>query len=339
MRSCLFVLLLCPLGLMAPDEPRHDSRLIVKPEAFRTLVNPDCSHCKDEARRRGGELREGDRVLSWIRDTKGQYNGGAIPIRFFLNPYRVISDSYGVFVYDPDAGYARGFAPSYDFSFHGWRNGVMVMKHKNGTLYSCLTGVAFAGPDKGKQLAPVPTVISTWGYWLKHYPNSVAYHMYDKYQPVSLPTTPNEGSLASRGIPDGRLPAEEPVLGVVDGSHARAIPVRTVAKRGLIEDELSGQPLIVIWEPTTATAVAYRPIAIPPAGSKGEPRQLTLVRNTAVDGTLLTDKETGSGWDIAGRAAAGSLNGWTLKWVDGTQVKWFAWSVEYPKTSVYKIEK
>ena len=66
------------------------------------------------------------------------------PIRFFLNPYRVISDSYGVFVYDPDAGYARGFAPPpYDFAFHGWRNGVMVMKHKDGTLYSCLTGKAF----------------------------------------------------------------------------------------------------------------------------------------------------------------------------------------------------
>ena len=46
---------------------------------------------------------------------------------YFLNTYRVISDSYGVFVYDPEAGYARGFAPSYNFRFHGWRNGVMVM--------------------------------------------------------------------------------------------------------------------------------------------------------------------------------------------------------------------
>jgi Protein of unknown function (DUF3179) len=338
MRLGLVALLLVTAELATVDEPRDDSRLIVKPEAFRTLVNPDCSHCKDEARRRGEELRDDDRVLSWIRDTKGQYNGGAIPIRFFLNPYRVISDSYGVFVYDPDAGYARGFAPSYDFSFHGWRNGVMVMKHKNGTLYSCLTGVAFAGPDKGKRLAPVPTIVSNWGYWLKHYPNSVAYHMYDKYQPVSLPTTPNEGSLTSRVSPDARLPADEPVLGVVDASQERAFPLRTIVKRGLIEDELGGQQFIVIWEPATATAVSYRPIAIPPAGSKGEPRQLTLVRNTTADGPLLTDKETGSGWDIAGRAVMGSLKGWTLKWVDSTQVKWFAWSAEYPKTSVYKIK-
>ena len=131
--------------------------LIVQPDAFQTLVNPQCSHCRDEALRRSKELRDDDRALCWIR---GYSDGGAIPIRFFLNSYRVISDSYGVFVYDPDAGFARGFASSYDFTFHGWRNGVMVMKHKDGTLYSCLTGKAFEGPQAGTKLEPVPTIVS-----------------------------------------------------------------------------------------------------------------------------------------------------------------------------------
>src|SRR5271165_3445036 len=83
------------------------------PEAQKTLVNPNCSHCVDEAKRRAGELKPEDRVLAW---TRGYSDGGAIPIRFFLNTYRVISDSYGVFVFDPEAGYARGFAPSYEFT-------------------------------------------------------------------------------------------------------------------------------------------------------------------------------------------------------------------------------
>src|ERR1700676_5229180 len=155
--------------------------LVAKPDAFTTLVNPACSHCRDEAKRRAGELKDADRVLCWIR---GYSDGGAIPFRFFLAPYRVISDTYGVFVYDPDAGYARGFAPSPDFRFHGWRNGVMVMKHKDGTLYSCLTGLAFAGPKKGTRLQPVPTLVSDWGFWLKRYPDTVAYKMFDKYKPV-----------------------------------------------------------------------------------------------------------------------------------------------------------
>src|SRR6516162_9494098 len=191
------------------DEPHCDrsspmGSLIAKPDAFKTLVNPDGSHCKDEAKRRAAELKDDDRILCWVRDTKGNYDGGAIPIRFFLNPYRVISDSYGVFVYDPDAGYARGFAPSFDFTFHGWRNGVMVMKHKDGTLYSCLTGIAFEGPKKGTHLKPVSTIVSDWGFWLKHSPDSVAYHMFDKYQPVELPKSVNEDSKKSRIKTDDR---------------------------------------------------------------------------------------------------------------------------------------
>src|SRR5262245_29660768 len=158
-------------------EPLDEPAVVAKPDAFQTLVNPACSHCLDEAKRRTPDLKADDRVLSW---TRGYSDGGAIPLRFFLNPYRVISDSYGVFVYDPDAGYVRGFAPSYEFRFHGWRNGVMVMMHNDGTIYSCLSGLAFEGPRKGTRLKPVPAVVSDWGWWLDKYPNAVAYHMFDR---------------------------------------------------------------------------------------------------------------------------------------------------------------
>src|SRR5262245_55958544 len=195
--------------------------LVVKPDAFATLVNPNCSHCRDEAKRRAGELRDGDRILCWVR---GYSDGGAIPHRFFLNQYRVISDTYGVFVFDPDAGFSRGFAPSLDFRFHGWRNGVMVMKHKDGTLFDCLTGVAFDGPRKGERLQVVPTLVSDWGFWLKYYPQAVAYHMFDKYQAVEAPAQPHSDSLKSRGPADRRLADDVAVLGVFDGQHARAYP-------------------------------------------------------------------------------------------------------------------
>src|ERR1700745_1493067 len=114
----LILLWINPTACAQPTSPV----VIARPEAFRTLVNPNCSHCIDEAKRRAEQLRPDDPVLCW---TRGYSDGGAIPIRFFLNPYRVISDSYGVFVYDPEAGYVRGFAPSYQFSFYGWRNGIM----------------------------------------------------------------------------------------------------------------------------------------------------------------------------------------------------------------------
>src|SRR5271170_251684 len=147
------LLLVSALALTwAPFAAAQPPIVVAKPDAFETLVNPTCSHCRDEAARRA-DLTPADRVLCW---TRGYSDGGAIPIRFFLAGHLIISDSYGVFVYDPDAGFARGFAPSYEFRFHGWRNGVMVMKHADGTLYSCLSGVAFDGPRKGARLATVP---------------------------------------------------------------------------------------------------------------------------------------------------------------------------------------
>jgi hypothetical protein len=169
-----------------------DPKLVARPDAFETLVNPNCSHCVDESKRRQNELKDSDPVLMW---TRGKYDGGAIPVRFFLSPYRVISDTYGVFVYDPDAGFARGFTASVDFRFHGWRNGVMVMRHKDGTLFSCLTGLAFDGPRKGERLTSWPTVVTNWGWAIKHYPGGVAYHMFEKYQPVELPRAENADSV------------------------------------------------------------------------------------------------------------------------------------------------
>ena len=157
MRQLVLGLLLGAVGCLATHSVTAAAEpvLIARPDAFKTLVNPPCSYCVTEARRRAGELKPGEPVLSW---TRFAHEGGAIQYRFFLEPYRVISDTYGVFVYDPDAGYARGFKRSLDFTFHGCCNGVMVMKHKDGTLFSCLSGRAFACPRKGQRLQAIPTI-------------------------------------------------------------------------------------------------------------------------------------------------------------------------------------
>jgi Protein of unknown function (DUF3179) len=352
MRARLIAVLIA--GITAAFAAAQQPPLLVKPDAFKTLVNPNCSHCRDEAKRRAADLRPDDRVLCW---TRGYSDGGAIPYRFFLNAYRVISDSYGVFVHDPDAGFARGFGPWYHFRFHGWRNGVMVMKdEKDGTLYSCLTGLAFDGPKKGTRLTPVPTLVSDWGVWLERYPQAVAYHMFDKYQPVDLPAAVNEDSHKSRGKADPRLPAETMVLGVWDGHEARAYSLDVLAKAGFIAEQVEGKKRVILWDPKTRTASAYLPVASP-AGKYTAPRPnadgvspqekqpdaplrpLTLTLDRQNASAPFVDKETKSRWDVAGRAVEGELKGWTLTWLDSTQVKWFAWAAEYPMTTVYEDKK
>jgi hypothetical protein len=203
--SC-FILL---ATVASADEPE----VVIKPMAFPTLVNPNCSHCIDEAKRRSGELKPTEPTLCWIR---GYSNGGAIPVRFFLSKYRVISDSYGVFVFDPDAGFVRGFAPNYNFVFHGWHHGILTMKDTtDGTIFSALSGLGIVGPRKGERLAVVPTITSTWGEAMVRNPNAVAYEMHDKFMPMELPSENNADSVKSRLEKiDARLKPEELVLGV-----------------------------------------------------------------------------------------------------------------------------
>ena len=335
--AALGFLLLVSRGTAVADEPVF----IIRPDAFKTLVNPPCSYCVTEAKRRAGELKPKDPVLAW---TRSAHEGGAIPYRFFLQPYRVISDSYGVFVYDPDAGFARGFVRSLDFTFHGWRNGIMVMKHKDGTLFSTMSGRAFSGPRKGAQLRAIPTVTTHWGYWKAAYPKSVAYRMFEKYQPIELAKSENTDSVRSRGPLDKRLARQAEVIGVRYGGKTRAYPIDALQKAGgLIKDSLGGKPFVVLWYAPTRTAAVYTPDVEGTKADKSK-RQVTLALDKSAtpeksdERAPFVDRETQSRWGIEGRAQAGPLKGRTLRWVDSVQCRWFAWAAEYPQTEIYSRE-
>jgi hypothetical protein len=313
------------LTAAAADGP--DSKALLKPEMFETLINPACSHCIDESRRMAGALRDDDRVLAWIR---GKYDGGAIPYRWFLVPYRVISDTYGVFVYDADADFVRGWPASLDYRFQGWRNGIMVMKHKDGTLFDCLTGQAFDGPRKGQHLTPLPTLETDWGPWLKLQPGTVAYAMISKFQPRPVPSASLPESRQTRPEPDPRLDAEERVFGLSQGDQSRAWPLKTFGPAPeLRRAKLAGQEVVILWSASTRTAAAYAPET-----EREKPEPVTLAVDPSDADAPWLDRETGSRWSVAGRAVSGSRKGQALRWLPGLMVKWYAWAASYPRTAL-----
>ena len=316
------------LAVLASEPSEGEGpKAVYRPEMFETLVDPDCSHCIDESRRAAGALRDDDRVLSWIR---GDYNGGAIPYRWFLVPYRVISDTYGVFVYDADADFVRGYPASLDFRFHGWRNGVMVMRHKDGTLFDCLTGLAFDGPRKGEQLAPIPTIEADWGPWLKANPGTVAYAMVSKFRPQALPRSLLPESRTTRPEADPRLVADERVFGLALEGASRAWPLKSFGERPEVREvTLGGKGAVILWDGRTRTAAAFAPET---DGKTSGP--VTLAVDESDPESPWVDKETGSRWSIVGRAVSGPRKGQTLRWLPGVMVKWYAWAAEYPKTSL-----
>lgn len=141
-----------------------------------------------------------------------------------------------------------------------------------------------------------------------------------------------------RGRTDGRLPAMERVVTITSGDEPVAYPFSALAERRVVHDDIAGRPLVVFWAPGTASALDASTIAQGrDVGSSGVfDRRLdgcTLTFEPAGDGRF-RDRETGSSWDILGRAIAGPLEGAHLDAVQHGNHFWFAWAVFRPETQV-----
>jgi uncharacterized protein DUF3179 len=315
-------LFLYPLLLPAQELSRP---LLAKPGLFQSLTEPPCSYCSTQNRK--NFIQPNDRVIAWVR---GAHNGGAIPLRHFLAAPRVINDTYGLFFYDPDGGYVSAFKKDNGYEFYGWRGGVMVVKGKDGTLWSALSGVAFDGPQKGKRLERLPSLVTEWGHWLMLHPESTAYDLFDgkKYAMADLPAALSAEARENMGTVDRRLEPMTVVMGVEAEGRAKAFPLHAAQERACYMDSVGQEPVAIFWYGLTGSAIAF--------SAKLDDRTLRFYADDISPETApFKDKETGTRWTLAGRGIDGPLKGRELKWVNSVQCRWYAWAAEFPKTDVY----
>src|SRR5262249_3553456 len=145
-----------------------------------------------------------------------------------------------------------------------------------------------------------------------------------------LPPAPARGSLQSRGPLDERLPAGERVLGVNLGKKQRAYREADLVKSPLLSDTPDGVGVVVLWNPATKTASAYRPRCSGKAATA-----VDLEHDPKSPRAPFRDRSTKSLFDYTGRCVEGKLAGQTLEWLDGVQVKWYAWAAEHPGTAIH----
>lgn len=142
------------------------------------------------------------------------------------------------------------------------------------------------------------------------------------------------------GRPDRRLPAMERVAAVeIDGESA-AFSFAALREKRVIAEQVGGTPVVAFWAPGTASAVDNSRIAKGrDVGSSGVfDRRLdgrTLRFNADGDGKF-RDRETGSTWNILGRAIAGPLTGKQLTEIIHGNHFWFAWGAFKPETRIIK---
>lgn len=140
-----------------------------------------------------------------------------------------------------------------------------------------------------------------------------------------------------RGEADGRLQPKARVVSI-DAPTSVAYPFAHLSEVGIVHDEVDGRGIVVAWRPGTATALGGSQIAS--AADVGT----ASVFETALDGRelrfepaddgALRDVQTGTVWDVTGRAVTGPLEGEQLTPVIHDQTLWFSWAAFRPDTEI-----
>ena len=126
-------------------------------------------------------------------------------------------------------------------------------------------------------------------------------------------------------------------IGVEHGGDAVAVPLAELRDRRVMTVTVGGRVLTVWWEAGTVSALDADNIA------DGDDIGATGVFVAVADGTSLTfassangfvDDQTGSSWNLLGKATSGPLAGRQLEAVEHVDTFWFAWSTFRPDTKV-----
>ncbi len=216
------------------------------------------------------------------------------------------------------------------FQIRGVYRGTFFMgDHETGTFWDPFTGTAFEGPDKDYQLEMLPTWHARWDEWLERYPDTrVMYgeeherHGHGDGQSPGSPGVIFGWATTLTGRRDYRLPYNEIVLGLQAHDQARAYALRQLpAEHQTLQDELAGEPFVILYRPGSWQARAFsRRLA-----------DRTLNFHSGPTGAI-TDEQTGSQWDLAGRAIAGPLAGQQLTALFSSVEEWFIWQAKNPRT-------
>ena len=203
------------------------------------------------------------------------------------------------------------------------------------------TGEGIVGTYAGRQLLFLSSPLVSWAQFKQEYPEGIVLSRttgfsrdYGRNPYVRYDTRSGPYGGFFKGTKDGRLPAMDRVVAVTMGDSSVAYSTTALAKNPALNDEFAGRAIVVLWAPGTASALDEGSIANGrDVGSTGvflrrvDGRTLEF---ESVDDGVFRDRQTGSTWNILGRAVAGPLAGVRLEAVQHGNHFWFAWAVFKP---------
>jgi cytochrome c biogenesis protein CcdA/thiol-disulfide isomerase/thioredoxin len=203
------------------------------------------------------------------------------------------------------------------------------------TLWQQITGEAIVGDLAGTQLELLPSAVIGWDEFRTSFPDGRVLSRQTGFE-RSYGINPYVGYSSSSspflfdGDIDDRFPALERVVGVTVGDSDKAFPFSVISGPRVVNDTVGDLPVAIFWGSDTADALDTANIAEGRAVGTGIAfdRRVgnEVLTFTANGDDTFTDTETGSTWDLLGRATEGPLAGEELDTVVHRNDFWFAWA-------------
>jgi hypothetical protein len=213
------------------------------------------------------------------------------------------------------------------------------------SLWTHFDGRAVVGVLTGTQLDPIPSPLLAWADFKSAYPDGQVLSRdtgFDRnygQNPYFGYDNPETSPFLFRGDVDDRARAKQRVVGVTVGDVSTAYSLDAIsagagkATNGTVGDV----DVVVFWVAGQATALEGADTA------DGRDVGSVSVFDRVVRGESLTftstndgfiDEQTGSVWDLSGRAISGDLDGEQLTQIPHLDTFWFAWSTCRPGTEL-----
>jgi len=223
------------------------------------------------------------------------------------------------------------------------RSNLVMWDRQTESWWQQLSAQAIVGELAGKGLRPLAAQTLSWAQFKRRHPDgdvlsrdTGAERDYER-NPYLGYDEPSSRPHLLRGRVDTRLAPKERVVALLDAAPPVVVPFARLRREPAVEVDAGSTPAVVLYEPGVASAIDAD--SIPRAKQVGTAgafdrrvggRALSFTRR----GSEFVDRETGSSWDVTGRALGGRLRGTRLRALRHDEPFWFALAAFAPEARI-----
>ena len=223
------------------------------------------------------------------------------------------------------------------------RSDLVMWDRQTESWWQQLSAEAVVGKLAGKKLEVLPSQTLSWADFKKRYPQGDVLSRdtgterdYGR-NPYQGYDDPDSQPFLLDGEADERLPPRERVAAVTAGEETVVVPFSRLEKEPVVNEQVAGKPVVVFFKRGVVSALD--------AGSISDSKDVGTAAafERVADGRTFefewredryVDRQTGSSWDITGRAVEGELRGERLAAVRHDEQFWFALAAFVPDARI-----